>query len=67
MLPVLLSACATGSSRTEWVCPSLVEYSTEEQGRAANELAAQPAGSVLAKFVVDYGRLREQVRACRAR
>lgn len=63
-LPVLLTGCVTGSSRTEWVCPTLVEYTREEQARAVDELAALPIGSMVAKFVVDYGRLRSEVRAC---
>lgn len=59
----LLSGCAT--AHFDVACPSLVEYSREDQVRAADELDSLPADSALGRFMADYGRLRQQVRACR--
>lgn len=58
----LLSACAAGGSSV--VCPPVVEYSPEIQAQAAEELAALPEGAVIEAFMLDYGRLRAQARAC---
>jgi hypothetical protein len=64
-LPVL-AACAMGVSRPliQPVCPRLVDYSRAVQARAAEELKNLPAQSPLAVMLVDYGKLRDQVRAC---
>jgi len=49
------------------VCPREVEYNKEVQVQAADELAALPEdGIVRGRFMPDYGRLRDQARACRA-
>jgi hypothetical protein len=61
----LLTGCQTGGSSVI-VCPALVEYSAEEQRRAAEELRAMARPSLVAdRMMPDYGRLRDQVRACR--
>ena len=59
----LLGACTpTGS---EPVCFALVPYSHAVQVQAAEDLAALPAGSVLARMIDDYGDLRARIRgAC---
>lgn len=47
------------------VCPSLPEYPTDIQARAADELDGLPDGTVLKNlFIPDYGRMRDGVRAC---
>jgi hypothetical protein len=57
------SGCATALSDA---CPHEVEYSSEQQQRAAEELAGLPRdGMVRAVMMPDYGRLRDQARACR--
>lgn len=58
------------------VAPDLVVYTAEVQSRAADELdkigkpcpadAVIADCSVVARFVLDYGRMRDQVRAARA-
>ncbi|MCX7360466.1 MAG: hypothetical protein NTV97_01020 [Alphaproteobacteria bacterium] len=40
-------------------------YSRQQQEQAADELAGMPAGIVRDRFMPDYGRLRDQARACR--
>ena len=46
------------------MCPPAVEYSRELQGRAADELAWLPEGSIIAEMLSDYAVMREQARAC---
>ena len=59
----LLSACAPVGS--EPVCLALVPYDSQTQHRAAQELAALPDRSVLARMIDDYGDLRARIRgAC---
>ena len=58
------------------IAPDLVDYTAAVQGRAADELDRLgkpcPADTVIAdcsavaRFVIDYGRMRDQVRAARA-
>lgn len=48
------------------VCLPLTPYSAGDQAQAAAELGALPPASVLGRFVVDYGRMREADRACLA-
>jgi hypothetical protein len=57
------TGCATVVSSA---CPREVEYSAEQQRRAADELSALPRDSMVRSTMMpDYGRLRDQVRACR--
>lgn len=71
---LLLSACATGSSSV--VTPELEDYSKAFQAKAADELAADdrrpcdrrephPPCSALKRLAIDYGNMREKVRAAR--
>lgn len=61
----LLASCASAPAPppTITVCPALVTYSAADQAKAGAELKALPPGDVLARFIVDYGQLRAQVRA----
>lgn len=62
-LTALLGACAPVAS--EPGCFALVPYSHAAQVQAAEELAALPGGSVLARMIDDYGDLRARIRgAC---
>ena len=67
LLMMSTSGCATaGSEAPRVVCPREVEYSKELQAAAADEVAALPKDGVIrGRFMPDYGRLRDQVRACR--
>ncbi|MDT8266460.1 hypothetical protein RQ832_24640 [Roseomonas sp. DSM 102946] len=62
-LMVQLTACAPAGS--EPVCLALAPYDARIQREAAEELAALPDGSVLARMTDDYGDLRARIRgAC---
>ena len=62
---ISLSACVTVvSDRPTSICPLVVEYSREDQGQLANELAALPEGALIIDWLADYEVLRAQVRAC---
>lgn len=64
LLTMSIAGCATAPS--SGACPREVEYSAEQQRRAADELATLPRdGMVRAVMIPDYGRLRDQARACR--
>jgi uncharacterized protein YceK len=62
----LLSGCATVGSDTgiATICPPVVEYTSEVQTRAAEELALLPKGTAIAEMLADYAVMREQARAC---
>ncbi|SDD88637.1 hypothetical protein SAMN04488239_111120 [Ruegeria marina] len=62
----LLSSCATGGFEPGGfgACPPVVEYSREQQARAAEDLAALPEASVVAEMLADYAVMRDQVRLC---
>ncbi len=64
IVPVLLTGCATASSDGV-VCPVIVEYSPDFQARLADELAALPDNAALGQAMIDYGRVRAELRACR--
>lgn len=65
IVTLLLSACATaGFDTVPGVCPPVVEYSSAEQTRVAEEVAALPQGALIVGWLADYVVLREQVRAC---
>ena len=46
------------------IYPPVVEYSCEEQRRAADEDDALPEESIIVERLADYAVLRAQVRAC---
>lgn len=58
-----LTGCATGSSETAVVLPVPVEYSPAFQAQLADEVEALPPGSALERAMLDYGRLRAELRA----
>lgn len=62
-----IAGCTTAPSEPpRVVCPHEVAYSKELQAEAAGELAALPKdGIIRGRFMPDYGRLRDQARACR--
>ena len=60
-----LSACAMAGSETRAPCPPVVEYTSAEQGLAADEVAVLPQGAVIVRMLGDYAVLRDQARACR--
>lgn len=59
-----LTGCAAATSEPS-VCPRVVEYTPEQQARAADELDALPADAMLVTMMADYGRERAMLRACR--
>jgi hypothetical protein len=63
----LLTGCATAGFDAGGVatCPPVVEYSTEFQSRAAEELEMLPDGSAVVEMMADYAVMRDQARACR--
>ncbi|WP_404811414.1 hypothetical protein [Gemmobacter serpentinus] len=60
-----LTGCATAGSETRAPCPPVVEYSSGNQARAADEVEALPEGAVIVRMLSDYAVLRDQARACR--
>jgi len=62
-----LSACATASSDPGAVCPPPVEYSPDFQERLADEVEALPTGAALERAMLDYGRERAELWACRGK
>ena len=43
----------------------MVEYTSAEQARAADEVEELPEGAVIIRMLGDYAVLRDQARACR--
>ncbi|SDX93291.1 hypothetical protein SAMN04488238_1462 [Roseicitreum antarcticum] len=60
-----LSACATGGSDTIAPCPPIVEYSSVDMKRAADEVGALPESAIIIQMLADYAVLYNQMRACR--
>lgn len=58
-----LTGCAMGGFDALAPCPPVVEYTTAEQARAADEVEALPEGSVIVRMLSDYAVLRDQARA----
>lgn len=72
LLPILTGGCATAPSSPPAACPREVEYSRQQQEQAAMEQdeitkALGRDGIIVGRFMPDYGRLRDQARACRAK
>jgi hypothetical protein len=61
-----LTGCATDDSDTRAPCPPVVEYTAEDQTRAADEVEALPEGPVIVRMLGDYAVLRDQARACQS-
>jgi hypothetical protein len=62
LLPLLFATACTHTPVA--VCPAIVPYTAEQQTQAADELDALPAGSILPRFMTDYGVLRAKLRTC---
>jgi hypothetical protein len=62
LLPLLLATACTHTPVA--VCSAIVPYTAEQQIQAADELSALPAGSILPRFMTDYGVLRAKLREC---
>lgn len=60
-----LSGCAMGGSDARAPCPPVVDYTAEDQARAAEEVETLPEGAVIVRMLGDYAVLRDQARACR--
>lgn len=60
-----LTGCAMAGSETRAPCPPVVDYSSAEQVRAADEVERLPEGAVIVRMLSDYAVLRDQARACR--
>ena len=61
-----LAACSIAAMAPNVsVCPEPKHYSAHEEKRAAAELIALPTDSIIAAMIVDYGRERAELRACR--
>lgn len=63
---ISVTGCATVVSkpRVTTVCPPVVEYSSEFQARAADELDLLPEGSPISEMLSDYSVMRDQAQAC---
>jgi hypothetical protein len=69
LIGMMLSACSTPGSSDAGVnpCRLLVvkQYSDAAQIAMGREVRAAPAGAQWVDWVIDYGTLRSEVRACR--
>lgn len=59
-----LTGCVMGGSDARAPCPPVVDYTTADQARAADEVEALPEGAVIVRMLSDYAVLRDQARAC---
>ena len=59
-----LTGCAMVGSETRAPCPPVVEYTSDDQARAADEVGALPEAAVIVRMLSDYAVLRDQARAC---
>lgn len=59
-----LTGCATAGSETGAPCPPVVDYSSADQARAADEVVALPEDAVVVRMLSDYAVLRDRARAC---
>lgn len=64
-LAALAAGCSVTTPSEANLCPEPKTYTADEEGRAARELLALPAASILAEMIADYGRERAALRACR--
>lgn len=59
-----LSACAMAGSESKAPCPPMVEYSSGDLVRAADEVDALTEGAMVVRMLSDYAVMRDQARAC---
>lgn len=62
---IWLSACAMAVSDIGARCAPIVNYTIDDQKRAADEVRALPEGAIILRMLGDYAVLRDQARACR--
>ena len=62
---VLLTGCVMVGSESRALCPPVVDYTSAEQARAADEVEELPEGAAIVRMLSDYAVLRDQARACR--
>ena len=60
-----LTGCAMDGSDARAPCPPVVDYTSAEQARAADEVEELSEGAVIARMLSDYAVLRDQAHACR--
>jgi hypothetical protein len=65
IVPVLLGGCATPAFDPRQVTPDIISYNKEIQAQAADEIEAGTC-SALTDMVMDYGVMRDQVRALKS-
>jgi hypothetical protein len=64
---LLLTGCGVQVSKERGltvVCPTLFPYSAEEQAKLADELEAMPKDAVAPRMMIDYAKVRKQIRVC---
>lgn len=64
---ILLSGCGTvggNFSGNVSVCPKVVEYGQNFRESLATELQTLPENAALVRALLDYGELRDRLRAC---
>lgn len=61
---LLLSGCAMVGFEAAAPCPPVVEYSAEEQARAAAEVGELAEGAMVVRMLGDYAVMRDQARSC---
>ena len=59
-----LTGCGMGGSESRAPCPPVVEYTSADQARAADEVDSLPEGAVIVRMLGDYAVLRDQALAC---
>ncbi len=65
-LAALAAACSSfAGASSAGICPAPKIYSADEEARAAREFLTLPADSALAAMIIDYGRERAALHACR--
>jgi hypothetical protein len=66
MAAIAAASCSrVGVDPSASLCPEPKRYTAEEEARAARELLALRTDSMLAEMILDYGRERAELRACR--
>lgn len=63
-IAILLLGLAGCTTTTVAVCPAIVDYTPGQQDEAADELLVLPPGSIITQMLLDYGELRNRLRAC---
>lgn len=62
---LLLAGCADTHVVHVPLCPPVMEYSKASQMNLSHELRTVPADSQITRYLLDYKRERDMLRACR--